>query len=315
MKKGMGIKETNFRFPGQTGFYRGKVRDIYFFDQKLVLIVTDRISAFDVILPDPVPYKGQVLNQIAFEFLKTTEDIVPNWAESMPDPNVTIGKKCSPFQVEIIVRGYLSGHAWRLYNSGKRTICGNKLPERLRQNDPLPQPIITPTIKSTSGHDLDITFDEILAEKLLNRNQLEQIEHIAMQLYKRGAEIADKRSLILADTKYEFGLFNETITLIDEIHTPDSSRYFYKEGFEKRQHAGEKQKQLSKEFVREWLMEQGFQGDPGQQIPEMDAQQLESISERYIELYEKVTGKNFVKTDYKDKLVRIEQNINQALNS
>ena len=290
------IKETNFTFPGQTGFYKGKVRDVYTIQGKyLVMVVSDRISAFDVVLPEAIPYKGQVLNQIAAKFLKATEDIVPNWVVTVPDPSVTIGRICEPYKVEMVIRGYLAGHAWREYSAGKRQVCGVTLPNGLKENDKLPAPIITPTTKASVGHDEDISKEDILARGIVSSADYEMLEKYTHAIFARGTEIAAQRGLILVDTKYEFGKIGDTIYLIDEIHTPDSSRYFYKEGYEERQQKGEAQKQLSKEFVREWLMENGFQGQEGQQVPEMTDQVVNQISERYIELYEKVTGKKFVK--------------------
>lgn len=307
------IKETNYRFKGQTDFYRGKVRDVYFFDDTVAMIATDRISAFDVVLPRPIPYKGQVLNQVATKFLMETQDIVPNWVKSTPDPNVTIGIKCEPFPVEMVIRGYLAGHAWREYRSGKRQICGVALPEDLKENDKLPAPVITPTTKAKEGHDQDISKQEILDKGLVSKTDYEQLETYTHALFKRGSEIAEKNGLILVDTKYEFGKFDNRIYLIDEIHTPDSSRYFYLEGYQERQKKGETQKQLSKEFVRQWLINNGFQGKNGQQIPEMNDDLIESISRRYIELYESVTGEKFLKEDNQAILKRIEKNINLAL--
>lgn len=307
------IKETNFKFPNQTGFYKGKVRDVYSFKDKMVAIVTDRISAFDVVLPKAIPYKGQVLNQIAAQFLKATEDIVPNWVTIVPDPNVTIGLRCDTFPVEMVIRGYLAGHAWREYAAGKRTICGVALPDDLKENDKLPSPIITPTTKAHEGHDEDISREEIIQQKIVSEKDYLILEQYTHALYQRGNEIARKKGLILVDTKYEFGKSGGEIYLIDEIHTPDSSRYFYAEGYDQRQLAGEKQKQLSKEFVRQWLIENGFQGKPGQKIPEMTDEIVEKISNRYIELYEQVTGEKFVRgaTMYIEN--RIEQNILKAL--
>ncbi len=307
------IKETNFKFPNQTGFYKGKVRDVYSFSDKLVAIVTDRISAFDVVLPQAIPYKGQVLNQIAAQFLKATEDIVPNWVSSVPDPNVTIGLRCDTFAVEMVIRGYLAGHAWREYAAGKRTICGVSLPDGLIENDKLPSPIITPTTKAHQGHDEDISREEIIKQNIVSENDYVQLEKYTYALYQRGNEIARKKGLILVDTKYEFGKSGNEIYLIDEIHTPDSSRYFYADGYEVRQLAGEKQKQLSKEFVRQWLIENGFQGKPGQQIPEMTEEIVEKISKRYIELYEQVTGERFVRGATMNIESRIEQNILKVL--
>src|SRR5690606_34597039 len=308
------IKETNFNFERQTVFYRGKVRDVYTIaDDYLVMIASDRLSAFDVVLPRAIPYKGQVLNQIASNFLKATEDIVPNWVVSVPDPNVTIGIICEPFKVEIVIRGYLSGHAWRTYKEGKRELCGVSLPEGMRENDKLPQPIVTPTTKAAVGHDEDISKAEILARGIVSDEDYEQLENYAHALYRRGVEIAGKRGLILVDTKYEFGKRNGVIYLIDEIHTPDSSRYFYADGYEKRQQTGEPQKQLSKEFVRQWLIENGFQGKDGQQVPEMTDAIVQSISERYIELFEHITGEKFVFPEEGSISERVEKNVSNAL--
>jgi phosphoribosylaminoimidazole-succinocarboxamide synthase len=303
------LKETTFQFPNQTGFYRGKVRDVYHFDKKLAVVATDRISAFDVILPKPIPYKGQVLNQIAAHFLEATKDIVPNWVELVPDPNVTIGKACKPFPVEMVIRGYLTGHAWRLYKAGERTICGRPLPEGMKENDQFPYPLITPTTKASEGHDQDISREEIIAQGIIPEEEYAKLENYTLQLYHRGNEMAKERGLILVDTKYEFGKWGDEIYLIDEIHTPDSSRYFYAEGFHERQVKGEPQKQLSKEFVRQWLIENGFQGQEGQQIPDMDDARIEAISERYIELYEKITGTTFQKSDTETLEARIEKSI------
>ena len=277
------------------------------------MIATDRISAFDLVLPKPIPYKGQVLNQVATKFLMETRDIVPNWVKSTPDPNVTIGIKCEPFLVEMVIRGYLAGHAWRIYRSGKRKICGVELPEGLKENDKLPKPIITPTTKAKEGHDEDISKQEILAQGIVSKDDYEQLEKYTYALFERGSEIARQNHLILVDTKYEFGKFQGQIYLIDEIHTPDSSRYFYREGYEERQRKGEAQKQLSKEFVRQWLISNGFQGKRGQQIPEMNDNLVETISGRYIELYESVTGEKFQKQNNEAILKRIEKNINLAL--
>lgn len=307
------LTETRFELPGQTGFYHGKVRDVYFLDKQIILVATDRISAFDVILPRAIPYKGQVLSQIAFEFLNTTADIVPNWVTSMPDPNVMLGFSCKPYPIEMVIRGYLAGHAWREYRAGKRTLCGVSLPEGLKENDPLPHPIITPATKAQEGHDEDISREEIIARGLVPEEQYKQLEEYTYRLFERGTNIARSRGLILVDTKYEFGTFEDSIHLIDEIHTPDSSRYFYLEGFEERQEKGEAQKQLSKEFVRQWLISQGFQGKEGQNMPEMTDEVVESISERYIELYEQLTAKSFVKQDTDNILDRIHQNIINAL--
>jgi phosphoribosylaminoimidazole-succinocarboxamide synthase len=308
------IKETNFKFPGQTGFYKGKVRDVYSFGEKLAVVVTDRISAFDVVLPKPIPFKGQVLNQIAARFLEATKDIVPNWVLSVPDPNVTIGKKCEPFAVEMVIRGYLAGHAAREYKAGKRILCGVALPEGLKENDKLPQPIITPTTKAHEGHDEDISREEILKRGIVSKEDYEKLEAYTQALYKRGTEIAAKQGLILVDTKYEFGKAGNDIFLIDEVHTPDSSRYFYIEGYQERQNKGEAQKQLSKEFVRQWLIENGFQGKDGQKVPEMTPELVKSISDRYIELYENVVGEKFVRGDNAELFNRIEQNVKKSLN-
>ena len=282
-------------FPGQTDFYKGKVRDVYTIDdQLLVMIASNRISAFDVILPKPIPNKGQVLNQVAAYMLNATKDICKNWLLSTPAPNVSIGKKCTPFKVEMVVRGNLTGHAWRTYASGERILCGVKMAEGLKENDYFPQPIITPSTKAVEGHDEDISKEEIIERKIVDKEDYEQLENFALQLFERGKEIAAKRGLILVDTKYEFGKLGDEIILIDEIHTPDSSRYFYENVFEERQSKGEKQKQLSKEFVREWLIENNFMGKEGQQVPEMSDQWISIIRNRYIELYEKLIGEKFV---------------------
>ncbi|WP_256006655.1 phosphoribosylaminoimidazolesuccinocarboxamide synthase [Pedobacter deserti] len=308
------IKETNFSFSGQTAFYKGKVRDVYTIDNRfMVMVVSDRISAFDVVLPEAIPFKGQVLNQIAAKFLAATSDIVPNWVISTPDEMVTIGRICEPFKVEMVIRGYLAGHAWREYQAGKRSICGVSLPEGLKENDKLPVPIITPTTKAAVGHDEDISKDDILAKGIVSLADYAKLEEYTYALYQRGVQIAAERGLILVDTKYEFGKSGEDIFLIDEIHTPDSSRYFYLEGYEERQEMGEPQKQLSKEFVRKWLIENGFQGKEGQSVPEMTPNIINSISDRYIELYEQITGDRFVKAESGDILSRIEQNVNQSL--
>ncbi len=298
------------QLPGQTNFYKGKVRDVYTINDKyMVMMVSDRISAFDVVLPKPIPYKGQVLNQIAAQFLEATRDIVPNWMINTPLPNATIGYKCETYPVEMVVRGNLTGHAWRTYKSGARVLCGVPLPEGLKENDFFEKPIITPTTKAHEGHDEDITRDEIISSGLVSKEEYEMLEKYTLALFERGKEIAKSRGLILVDTKYEFGKIGDTIYLIDEIHTPDSSRYFYIEGYEERQKKGEAQKQLSKEFVREWLMENGFQGKEGQQIPEMTEDVVGRISERYIELYEVVTGKTFQKHDvnYNDQERKLEE--------
>ncbi len=308
------IKETHFTFPGQTGFYKGKVRDVYTIDNKdLVMVVTDRISAFDVVLPEAIPFKGQVLNQIAAKFLKATADIVPNWVVNVPDPSVTIGRICEPFKVEMVIRGYLAGHAWREYSSGKRQVCGVNLPEGLEENDKLPEPIITPTTKASVGHDEDISKEQILARGIVSAADYQQLENYTKALFKRGTEIASKQGLILVDTKYEFGKAEGKIYLIDEIHTPDSSRYFYSDGYSERQKNGEPQKQLSKEFVRKWLIENGFQGKDGQIVPLMTKEIVKSISERYIELFEQITGESFINPGNENVLGRVEKAINNAL--
>ena len=293
-----------FHFKEQTGFYKGKVRDVYFIgEDRLVMVASNRISAFDVILPRPIPYKGQVLNQVAAYMLNATRDICPNWLEATPAPSVSVGKKCLPFKIEMVVRGNLTGHAWRTYNSGQRILCGVTLPEGLKENDYFPEPIITPSTKAEEGHDEDISKEEIIATGLATQEQWEQLASYALALFKRGREMADKRDLILVDTKYEFGLLDGRIYLMDEIHTPDSSRYFYKEGFEARQANGERQKQLSKEFVREWLIENDFMGKEGQTVPEMTDAWINDISKRYIELFEKVTGQKFLPQDWSEKQV------------
>jgi phosphoribosylaminoimidazole-succinocarboxamide synthase len=309
------LDKTNFNLPNQTNYYKGKVRDVYTIgDSKLVMIASDRISAFDVVLPKGIPYKGQVLNQIAEQFLYATKDIVPNWLIASPHPNVSIGKMCAPFKVEMVVRGYLAGHAARTYNSGLRTLCGVNLPEDLKENDKLPNPIITPTTKASEGHDEDISREEIIKQGIVSKEHYEQLEKYTLALYARGQEIANKMGLILVDTKYEFGLFQGEITLMDEIHTPDSSRYFYLEGYESRQAKGKEQKQLSKEFVRRWLIENGFQGKEGQSIPHMSDEWITEISNRYIELYEKVTGKKFVKENSSNIYQSVESAILKWLN-
>ncbi len=304
-----GIKYTQFQFPNQTRHYIGKVRDVYFLKDKLIMVASDRISAFDVVLPNVIPFKGQVLNQIAAHFLKATEDIVPNWILATPDPNVSIGRKCDPFPIEMVIRGYLAGHAWRTYKAGKRTLCGVSLPDGLKENDELPEPIITPTTKAITGHDEDISKQEIITQQLVMPDQYEQLEAYTKALFQRGTELAKKQNLILVDTKYEFGLFNGEITLIDEIHTPDSSRYFYLDSYQSRQTHKIPQKQLSKEFVREWLIEQGFRGLKGQEIPFISPDFVQTISERYTELFEKITGEKFIESAQNDILNRIEQNI------
>lgn len=308
------IKETHFNLPGQSHFYKGKVRDVYTIENKfLVMVVTDRISAFDVVLPEAIPFKGQVLNQIAAKFLQATLDIVPNWVLDIPDPNVTIGKICEPFKVEMVIRGYLAGHAWREYQAGRRSVCGVSLPDGLKENDKLPEPIITPTTKAAVGHDEDISREEIIRRNIVSEEDYLMLEKYTRALYQRGTEMVADLGLILVDTKYEFGKSNGQITLIDEIHTPDSSRYFYKEGYELRQANSEPQKQLSKEFVRKWLIDNGFQGKEDQVVPEMTPEFVKSISERYIELYEHITGDKFIKNDHADALKRVETNIIEAL--
>lgn len=307
------IKETNFSFPGQTGFYRGKVRDVYYFENRIAVVATDRISAFDVVLPRAIPYKGQVLNQIASQALKATSDLVPNWVTATPDPNVTIGLYCQPFKVEMVIRGYLAGHAWREYKAGKRTVCGVRLPDGLKENDKLPAPIITPTTKADEGHDEDISREDILNRGIVSEQDYLQLEEYTRQLFARGTELAKQQGLILVDTKYEFGKHDGQIYLIDEIHTPDSSRFFYSEGYKERQERGEPQKQLSKEFVRQWLIENGFQGKEGQNIPEMTDEVVKQISDRYLELYEIVSGRKMEKTDYNNVLERIEQNVEENI--
>ncbi|MFC5623198.1 phosphoribosylaminoimidazolesuccinocarboxamide synthase [Algoriphagus winogradskyi] len=303
------IKETHFKFPGQQGFYKGKVRDVYMFDKELVVIASDRISAFDVVLPKPIPYKGQVLNQIAAKFLAATSDIVPNWVTSTPDPNVTIGVRCEPFKVEMVIRGYMSGHAAREHKAGKRVICGVAMPEHMRENDPFPEPIITPTTKADEGHDEDISREEILKQGIVSEADYVQLEKYTRALFQRGQEMANEMGLILVDTKYEFGKVGDKIFLIDEIHTPDSSRYFYADGYEENQAKGIAQKQLSKEFVRQWLISNGFQGKEGQSVPEMTDEIVESISDRYIELFEKITGEKFQKANTTEIESRIEKAI------
>jgi phosphoribosylaminoimidazole-succinocarboxamide synthase len=308
------LDQTNFKLPGQTAYYKGKVRDVYTINNELlVMIASDRISAFDVVLPRGIPYKGQVLNQIAGHFLDITRDIVPNWLISTPHPNVSIGKMCQPFKVEMVIRGYLAGHAARTYASGKRELCGVKLPEGLKENDKFPEPVITPTTKASEGHDEDISREEIIRQNIVKEEHYVRLEKYTRELYKRGQEIANKMGLILVDTKYEFGLSGNEIVLMDEIHTPDSSRYFYKEGYEERQSKGEEQKQLSKEFVRRWLIENGFQGKEGQKVPLMEDMWITEISDRYIELFEKVTGKKFVKGSYENILEKVEEAIRNEL--
>jgi len=309
------VVKTDFKFPKQKSVYNGKVRDVYNIDDKyLVMVVSDRISAFDVVLPKGIPYKGQVLNQIADKFLDATSDIVPNWKIATPDPMVTIGHFVETYPVEMVVRGYLTGHAWREYKSGKREICGLPMPEGMKEHQKFPQPLITPTTKAHVGHDEDISKEEIIKLGLVSKDEYEKLEKYTLALFKRGTEIAEKMGLILVDTKYEFGKKDGQIYLIDEIHTPDSSRYFYLEGYEERQDKGEQQKQLSKEFVREWLMANGFQGKEGQQVPNMPEDFVNQVSERYIELYENITGDKFVKADASQIIERIEKNVTSKLN-
>ncbi|WP_276381018.1 phosphoribosylaminoimidazolesuccinocarboxamide synthase [Flavobacterium sp. H4147] len=312
------ITTTNFNFPNQKSVYRGKVREVYNInDELLVMVATDRLSAFDVVLPKGIPYKGQILNQIATKFMELTEDIVPNWLIATPDPNVAVGHLCEPFKVEMVIRGYVSGHAAREYADGKRKLCGVTMPEGLKENDKFPEPIITPTTKADNGsHDEDISREDILAKGIVSEEDYLILEKYTRALFQRGTEIAAERGLILVDTKYEFGKTKDgVIVLIDEIHTPDSSRYFYAEGYAERQAKGEEQKQLSKEFVRRWLIENGFQGKEGQQIPEMTDEYIESVSERYIELYENIIGEKFVKADIDNIDQRIDKNVLEYLSS
>ena len=309
------ITKTNFNFPNQTKFYKGKVRDVYTIgEDKLVMVVSDRISAFDHVLPEGIPYKGQVLSQIASRFLDATSDIVPNWKEANPDPSVTVGKMCEPFKVEMVIRGYLTGHAWREYRSGKRILCGVAMPEGMVENQKFNEPLLTPTTKADVGHDEDISREEILSQGIVSEEDYLHLEKYTRELFERGTEIAKERGLILVDTKYEFGKDSEgNITLIDEIHTPDSSRYFYIEGYEEKVQSGETPKQLSKEFVRQWLIENGFQGKEGQEIPFMSEEYVTSVSERYIELYEIIIGEKFIKEDISNVVDRIEKNIHNFL--
>lgn len=309
------IVKTDFNFPKQKSVYKGKVRDVYNIDDNyMVMVVSDRISAFDVVLPEGVPYKGQVLNQIADKFLDSTKDIVPNWKIATPDPMVTIGHNCEPFKVEMVIRGYLTGHAWREYKSGKRELCGVPIPDGMKENQKFDKPIITPTTKELEGHDEDISKEEIISKGIVSKEDYEMLEDYTMRLFERGTEMANDKGLILVDTKYEFGKKDGKIYLIDEIHTPDSSRYFYSEGYEERLAKGEAQRQLSKEFVREWLMANGFQGQDGQKVPEMTTEVVNGITERYIELYEHITGEKFVKEESSDVLARIEKNVTACLN-
>ncbi len=308
----MALYETNFQFPNQTAFYKGKVRDVYSIgNDLLVMVASDRISAFDVVLPRAIPFKGQVLNQIAAHMLDATSSVVPNWKIASPDANVTIGYRCEPYKVEMVIRGYLTGHAWRTYKSGLRILCGVALPEGLKEHDKLPAPIITPTTKASEGHDEDISREEIIAQGIVSEEEYTVLEKYTHALYQKGTEIAAAQGLILVDTKYEFGMRNGGILLMDEIHTPDSSRYFYKEGYEERQQNSEQQKQLSKEFVREWLIANNFMGKEGQTVPEMSDEYVTSVSERYIELFEKVTGKKFERQDYSNASERIKKSIEE----
>ena len=310
------LVKTDFNFPGQKGVYHGKVRDVYNInDELLVMVASDRISAFDVILPKGIPYKGQVLNQIAAKFLDATADIVPNWKIATPDPMVTIGVRCEPFKVEMVIRGYLTGSAWRAYKSGERNLCGIQLPEGMKENQKFPTPIITPTTTADEGHDENISKEEIIAQGLVSKSDYEQLEKSTQSLFLRGTEIAAEKGLILVDTKYEFGKKDGKIILIDEIHTPDSSRYFYAEGYEERFVKGEEQRQLSKEFVRQWLIQNGFQGKTGQKIPEMTEEYCNSVAERYIELYEHIVGEKFIKADTDNLAARIEKNVIEFLNN
>ncbi|MCB9294683.1 MAG: phosphoribosylaminoimidazolesuccinocarboxamide synthase [Lewinellaceae bacterium] len=308
------VLETRFRFPGQTDFYRGKVRDVYTIGDKLVMVASDRISAFDHILPRPIPYKGQVLNQIAAHFLEATREIAPNWLLATPDPNVAVGVACEPYKVEMVIRGYLAGHAWREYKAGKRLLCGVRLPEGMKESDPFPAPIITPATKAEQGHDEDISREEIIARGIVPEEEYVQLEQYTRALFRRGTEMAARQGLILVDTKYEFGKKDGKIYVIDEIHTPDSSRYFYQEGYEERQARGERQQQLSKEFVREWLMAHGFQGLEDQLMPVMPDAFVEQISERYIELYERITGRVFERAEQEEDIEeRILKNVTDYL--
>ena len=314
MEKGV-IRNTDFSFPGQTGFYRGKVRDVYHFDGYLMMVASDRISAFDHVLPRAIPYKGQVLNQIAAHFLEATRDIVPSWLIACPDPNVAFGYACEPLRVEMVIRGYLAGHAWREYESGKRMICGVAMPDGMREGDPFPEPLITPATKADEGHDEDISREEIIAQGLVSAEDYALLEQYTRALFERGSQMAKERGLILVDTKYEFGKYEGQVMLIDEIHTPDSSRYYYLEGYEERQAKRERQQQLSKEFVREWLMQYGFQGKEGQIMPEMSDSFVGHVSDRYIELYEKITGHTFIREDTSHIRDRIGTNIQKFLDS
>ncbi|MCR9289246.1 MAG: phosphoribosylaminoimidazolesuccinocarboxamide synthase [Bacteroidetes bacterium] len=309
------VHETGYQFPNQTKFYRGKVRDVYTINDQLIMVASDRISAFDHILPRPIPYKGQVLNQVATHFLNATKDICPNWLVATPDPNVAIGIACEPFRIEMVIRGYLTGHSWRVYRSGGRELCGVVLPEGMKEHDKFPAPIITPATKAEEGHDEDISKEDIIAQGIVSGEDYAILEKYTQALFERGTEMAAERGLILVDTKYEFGKKDGVIYLIDEIHTPDSSRYFYLDGYEERQANGVGQKQLSKEFVREWLMANGFQGLEGQMMPTMPDDFVRLVSDRYIELYETVTGQKFQKIETADIAARIEENVLNYLNS
>lgn len=308
-----GIKETKFNFPGQTSVYNGKVRDVHFVQDKLVIVASDRISAFDHILPKAIPYKGQILNKIATHFLKASDHIVPNWLEAVPDPNVSIGKKAEPIMLEMVVRGYLAGHSWREYKAGRRVICGVTMPEDMKEGDKFPEPIITPATKAEEGHDEDISEQEILSQGIVSQTAWNKLSIYALQLFHLGTQMAKEKGLILVDTKYEFGYYDNDIILIDEIHTPDSSRYYILDGYDTRQAQGIKQKQLSKEFVREWLMDNGFQGLDGQVMPVMPESFVNTVTERYIELYEILTGQKFEKIDTSDQLSRIESRVTAYL--
>ncbi len=311
-----GLMATNFFLKNQTSFYRGKVRDVYSIgNDHLVMVACDRISAFDHVLPRAIPHKGEVLTQLAAYFLDATTDIVPNWKISTPDPNVTLGIKCETIPIEIVVRGYLCGHAWRIYKTGERMICGVRMPDGLKENDKFPEPIITPATKNSEGHDEDISVNDIIEKKITSKKNMEAICKISLKLYERGVAMAAERGLILVDTKYEFGLHNKSIMLIDEVHTPDSSRFFYLDSYDTLQKAGKPQKQLSKEFVREWLMENGFQGLEGQVVPDMTDEFVNSVTERYTELFEAMTGRTFVERDYNKVLDTIEENINNAIST
>ncbi len=307
------VDQTKFQFKGQNSFYQGKVRDVYEVDDKIIMIASDRISAFDHILPRSIPYKGQVLNQLAAYFLRATEDLVPNWLLDTPDPNVAIGQNCTPIKIEMVIRGYLTGHAWREYKTGKRILCGEEMPEGMKENDAFPSPIITPSTKADKGHDEDISRAEIIEQGLVTQEEWVTLERYTRALFKRGQEMANERGLILVDTKYEFGKSGDHIILIDEIHTPDSSRYFYLDGYEEKQKAGQPQAQLSKEFVREWLMDNGFQGKEEQAIPTMPDSFVEQVSQRYIDLYEKITGQTFRKAETQDIQARIQRNVEEFL--